>query len=277
MSAEISIGADPELFLRDSSTGKFLSAHGRIPGTKREPHKVPYGAIQVDGTALEFNIEPAKTRVEFIGNIARVMGRLSKEIHRDGNNHLEVVATPVADFEEKYFVQIPTEALELGCDPDFNAYTEEPNVLPEVAPKFRTGSGHIHIGWTSDAGIYEPGHWRTCLDIVRQLDWFIGIPSLTWDKEGIRRRELYGKAGAFRPKPYGVEYRVLSNTWLRDERLIGYVYDQARAAIAAYEQDKIVFRAYGRLAETLINGNTSDLKGYDTILKSYGIKLPTWM
>jgi hypothetical protein len=34
-----------------------------------------------------------------------------------------------------------------------------------------------------------------------------------WDKDK-ERRKLYGKPGAFRPKPYGCEYRVLSNAWV---------------------------------------------------------------
>jgi hypothetical protein len=55
---EFKIGADPEFFLRDKATGKFVSAHGLIPGTKRQPMKVDKGAVQVDGMALEFNIDP---------------------------------------------------------------------------------------------------------------------------------------------------------------------------------------------------------------------------
>ncbi len=40
-----------------------------------------------------------------------------------------------------------------------------------------------------------------------------------YDKD-TERRGMYGKAGAFRPKPYGVEYRTLSNAWLsNDERI----------------------------------------------------------
>jgi hypothetical protein len=46
------------------------------------------------------------------------------------------------------------------------------------------------------------------------------------------RRELYGKAGAFRPKPYGVEYRVLSNRWLNSEALIRWVYNQSQLGMA---------------------------------------------
>jgi hypothetical protein len=45
------------------------------------------------------------------------------------------------------------------------------------------------------------------------LDLRLAVPSLIWDKDK-KRRLLYGKAGCFRPKPYGMEYRTLSNAWL---------------------------------------------------------------
>jgi hypothetical protein len=69
-----------------------------------------------------------------------------------------------------------------------------------------------------------------CITLVKQLDAYLGIPSLEWDKDTLRRR-LYGKAGAFRPKPYGVEYRTLSNAWLKNEMLVRYVYRQTMRAI----------------------------------------------
>ncbi len=56
-------GCDPEVFLMVGD--KYVSAHGLFPGTKAEPFKVEKGAVQVDGLALEFNIDPAKTPEEF--------------------------------------------------------------------------------------------------------------------------------------------------------------------------------------------------------------------
>lgn len=44
------------------------------------------------------------------------------------------------------------------------------------------------------------------------------------------RRELYGKAGAFRPTSYGVEYRTLSNFWLRRKEYMQWVYAQTHRA-----------------------------------------------
>jgi hypothetical protein len=67
----ILIGADPELFVFTRS-GKPVSAHDLIPGTKYEPHEVGNGAVQVDGVAAEFNIDPAANEDEFFFNIAFV-------------------------------------------------------------------------------------------------------------------------------------------------------------------------------------------------------------
>ena len=65
------------------------------------------------------------------------------------------------------------------------------------------------------------------------LDMYLGLPSLIWDRD-TKRRSLYGDFGAFRPKPYGLEYRVLSNAWLAHTRTIGFVYRSARMAMARF-------------------------------------------
>lgn len=60
--------------------------------------------------------------------------------------------------------------------------------------------------------------------LVKQLDASIGLAAMYWDKDD-KRRSMYGAPGAFRPKKYGCEYRVMSNAWLSSPQLIAYVYD----------------------------------------------------
>ena len=54
------------------------------------------------------------------------------------------------------------------------------------------------------------------------MDTFHGFISTILDlsEEAVARRQLYGKAGCHRPTEYGVEYRVLSNYWLKSPHLV---------------------------------------------------------
>ena len=201
------LGADPELFVKDKA-GKFISGYGMIPGTKDEPFKVESGAVQVDGMALEFNIDPAKSAREFSSNIKKVMTSLKGMV-----GDVELAAVPTAYFGKEYMETQPKEALELGCDPDYDAYSGKANPRPDGNVAFRTGAGHIHIGWTEGQDPMNIHHFEACRLVTRALDYYLFPLSQIWDKDK-KRRELYGKQGAFRPKPYGVEYRVLSNAWV---------------------------------------------------------------
>jgi hypothetical protein len=64
------------------------------------------------------------------------------------------------------------------------------------------------------------------ISMVRAMDCIHGIVSTVLDNspEAIARRELYGKPGAHRPKEYGVEYRVLSNYWLKSQNTVMLMY-----------------------------------------------------
>jgi len=216
---QILVGCDPEVFVKKK--GVFLSAFGLIAGDKKNPQKIRRGAVQVDGMALEFNINPADTAAAFEDNISSVLQQTMGMVPG-----YEIFVEPVAiealgvslpksvaDFGEAYIASQPREAKELGCTPDFNAYTKKENPRPDADFPFRTASGHVHIGWTNGVDVNDPGHLEACYSLVKSLDVWLGIPSLSWDSED-RRRQLYGKAGAFRPKHYGLEYRVLSNKWI---------------------------------------------------------------
>lgn len=208
----LTFGCDPELFILNNDTGKFVCAEGLIPGTKLEPYPVKDGAVQVDGMAAEFNIDPVNTFEDFDSKITSVMDQLTKMLPP---NHTLVQKSAVV-FDEDVWNDAPMKAKELGCTPDFNAWTGEVNPPPKCDNKrLRTASGHIHIGWTKDADMTDIQHITACRDLVRQLDYYLGAWSVTQDSDPTRRL-LYGKAGAMRFKPYGVEYRVLSNFWLQD-------------------------------------------------------------
>lgn len=217
------LGADPEFFVQKD--GKLVSAYGLIEGTKEKPLKVNGGAVQVDGMALEFNIDPASTFVEFNDNINSVLNELRKMVPAE----YEFVFKPVAHFGKEYIEAQPEDARRLGCDPDFNAYTGTANVAPDANATFRTASGHIHLGWTEGMDTSNPEHIEACQMMVKQLDGLLGYYSLIYDRD-VQRRSLYGKAGAYRPKPYGVEYRTPSNAWVDNVDLRKVVFDAAHSA-----------------------------------------------
>lgn len=220
----LKVGADPEVFVKQN--GAFVSAHGLVQGTKELPFKVNKGAVQVDGMALEFNIDPAENETEFNENIQTVMSILGGMVPEH-----ELEPIPTAVFGKSYMEKQPQEALELGCDPDFDAWNDgKENPRPDGAADFRTGAGHIHIGWTEGVDITHPEHLEACITVVKQLDWSLGILSTLFDKDE-KRRELYGNWGAFRPKSYGVEYRVPSNAWLKHPELVKWVYRTVNTAI----------------------------------------------
>lgn len=219
----IRIGTDPELFAFEGESP--VSVHDLMPGTKAEPCKVPLGAIQVDGVAAEFNIEPAETSDAFLKNIRHVQDIMQKVVisQRPG---LILRAVPTVTFDKAYFEDLPFSAKELGCEPDFSAYTGEANPKPHTDKPMRTGSGHIHIQFVKDFvdDPHNPVHMAQCCDLVKTLDATLYPLSLEWDKDE-QRRELYGSKGSFRPKRYGVEYRVLSNAWLKDDATVRKVFD----------------------------------------------------
>lgn len=244
----LKIGCDPELFLMGAD--RFISAHGMLSGTKEKPLPVPHGALQIDGTAVEFNIDPAVTVQEFVDNIESVMKELKNRFPQ-----FSLAPVPVAHYTPEYFYTIPESARELGCNPDFDAWTGEMNIIEEVEnTTFRTGSGHIHLGWGEDFDVFSEEHFYKCMSVVRQLDYYLGMYTLLWDPDPTRRK-LYGKAGAFRPKPYGVEYRVPSNAWLAKNITTRFVFNAVQKAWEDLEAGKIAESAHGDIARHLINEN----------------------
>lgn len=245
---KILVGADPEVFVKDGN-GHLVSAHGMNKGTKESPIAYPHGAMQVDGMALEFNINPASDEEEWVRNITEML-----QVCRDTvPNGCELAILPTAEFGAKLIAAQPEEARELGCSPDFNAWTGDENVPPNAELPFRTGAGHIHIGFTEGADIEDPVHISSCRALVKQLDYFLGVPSVLLDGDTLRR-DMYGAAGCFRPKSYGVEYRTLSNFWLQSEEQIRWAYRQTIKAVKLMGTCRME-NNYGTNASYIINSS----------------------
>jgi len=259
------VGADPELFVQDRTSGKFISAHGMVQGDKKNPFVVDKGAVQVDGMALEFNIDPAKSKEEFVDNLQTVMSTL-KGMCPD----YDVVAVPTAEFGFEYIASQPDEAKILGCEPDYNAWTGKANPRPNAETSFRTGAGHVHIGWTEGMDIESQSHLEDCELFVKALDSTLYLLSCLWDSDK-KRRQLYGALGAYRPKSYGVEYRVLSNAWLESKEKMDIVYDVITAVHSKLVGGKVAFvsdspRSVGEWEKVLTDSSQPNRRYYTEVV-----------
>jgi len=222
----MTLGCDPEIFLVDHQQN-LISAIEKIGGSKSIPRplfKLGKGfAVQEDNVALEYNIPASRSADEFAKNINKIMKHLSKEVSGMGLafSNLSAAIFPPEQLEHP-------RALEFGCDPDYNAWTLDVNPKPKADnPGLRSCGGHVHVG--ADVGNLP--------ELIKRMDLFLAVPSQLQDK-GILRKQLYGKAGAFRQKPYGGEYRTLSNYWIFNEALIKWVWNNTQLALDS-EQLKV--------------------------------------
>lgn len=210
---KVTIGCDPEFFLKDTKTGAYTSAHDMVPGDKKNPYKLKDGAVQVDGTAVEFNINPASSEEEFVHNIDSVLTQIREMIDK----RFEFAFIPAIYYPKAYFDSLPDYTKVLGCDPDYDGYNgREIKRYPDNYPGLRTGSGHIHIGWGKDLDTTDPDHFADCKFFSHWFSYFYDRQREVFDTDKLRGN-LYGTKQPFRPKPYGVECRAPSNAWLRDK------------------------------------------------------------
>lgn len=234
------IGADPELFFQDNS-GKLISVINLIGGSKENPMPIGEGcAIQEDNVAAEFCIPPATNADNFIKSINFALSDLQTRAEQLGLTPSKLASGQFSKDQLNNY-----KAQTFGCDPDINAYTQEYNPRPlSNDPTLRSCGGHVHVGTTHDK-----------YNMIKVMDAMLGVPSVLLDNDN-RRRELYGKAGAFRPKPYGVEYRTLSNFWIWDKELIKWVYHQTNSAVNKFStMVKAITEDTNDIVEAINTGN----------------------
>lgn len=254
------IGCDVEIFGK-TSEGKHIALCDKIGGSKSSPLQVPHlpegFAVQEDNVALEYNIPPADTMLGFVENVS-IMRAECKTILKTLTLELSEVASMSFDTEQL----VSDKAKEFGCEPDYNAWTKKQNPRPKTGnPFLRTCGGHVHVGTDE----------QNMIDGTKLMDLFLGVPSVLLDNSpsSVERRRLYGKAGAMRPKPYGWEYRVLSNFWMFNNKLIAWVYDNTRRAV---KEEMTLPKSMGKDIQACINTGDKSLAG--SLIKEFNISMP---
>lgn len=248
MKVPFKLGCDPEIFCLDRNNN-FRSAIDTFGGTKEEPRpllELGEGfCVQEDNVALEFNIPPSESSEVFIKNINRVVAHLASIAGDSFDLHFSKESGVL--FPEDQLIDI--RALEFGCDPDFNAWTGKANPRPAAGDfRLRSAGGHVHVG------IEDKLSKRDKCRIAQLMDLHLGVPSVLMDN-GTLRKELYGKAGAMRFKPYGLEYRTLSNFWVFSDTLNKWVWDATERALDDYKKGYDVSDMQELITSTINSNN----------------------
>lgn len=260
----LKIGADPEFFIQDTQ-GNLKSIIGLLGGTKDNPVAIDdfHGDFKMleDNVAAEYNIPPASTAEEFIEYIQWPQKYIQTLLNAKNLtiNHSASASFPDVELQSK-------EAWIFGCEPDFNIYTGDKNTAPEAKDKnFRSCGGHVHVGLIDPNNKKEKLNIEQAKNNIKNMDIWLGVWSVIADKD-TTRKQLYGKAGAFRPKPYGFEYRVLSNFWIFDPGLIKEVFNRTKEAIN--DTRNIFLSEQERIINIINTGNVKDATNFG---KTYGI------
>ena len=248
---KITLGADPEVFAR-SKNGRPMSVIGKFPGSKEKPFEIEgVGALQVDNVACEFNTIPATSPDEFSKAVAMPLKAVEEFLQK---KKLLLCDKAYLEFPPKQLECV--EACTAGCDPDYNAYSGEMNTPPDYwSTNARSVAGHVHVGIDEISEKDKPM-------LVRALDLIMTIPALK--HEDPDRRTLYGKAGCFRNKSYGVEYRTPSNHWIFSDARRKWVFECVQRAVEVFREITLP-----NDLEDVINNH--DLHRAEMLIEAYGL------
>lgn len=225
----VSFGADPEFFFKQG--GEIVGAEKIIPkeGVKHPllPSRTPTTII--DGVQAEFNPASNTCRESFSGNLRQCFVELQANLQ--GKN-VELDFSAGVKITKEELESLVKENQVFGCTPSANVYGES-HIQVQDASKYyyRSAGGHIHLGtYNSHSMILKSNPTA----VVQMLDILLGNTCVLLDRDpgNIERRKNYGRAGEYRLPAHGLEYRTLSNFWLRHYVLMSFVMGVARFAVA---------------------------------------------
>ncbi len=244
------LGLDPEYSAINKETGLAKSAHLIIGDKKLQQYEVAgdhpsfvgfrntgemNGAeVERDGAAFEVRSKvQSSCRDNIIPYVAEAMRMSQAELPED----YALSSAPVFTLED-IPKDSPKDVFEFGCNPDYNAYTLQPQVpqLDEGDLRRYTG-GHIHVSywpWAKNNKEQQAG-------LAVLMDAYIGLPLVAmmgnaFAEGEAERREYYGKAGSFRydDSKGKFEYRVPSGRLLLTPFYLGWALGNIRVIDRAF-------------------------------------------
>lgn len=273
----ISFGADPEFFF--SKKGLVIGAEKVLPKQGVQLLDMSTGlpagkpTIVIDGVQAEFNPTPHYCRQIFSNNLKSCFVKLAEQLAKNEGVSADFVQTVEVSKQEMESLDKSTQ--QFGCSPSNNAYEKSEISIKDASKyKYRSAGGHVHIGYSDDE--MRALLTSSPVEAVKLLDVLVGNTCVLLDRDpgNIERRKVYGRAGEFRSPPHGLEYRTLSNFWIRNYTLMSFVLGMTRFALSvALDKDasgQILSLVNMKKIQEAINTNDFDL-AYENFNEIKGI------
>lgn len=232
----ITFGCDPEFFFRRD--GEVVGAEKVLPLSGLSVGDGSLGKVIIDGVQAELNPSPSYCReVEgrYIGSAFLAVREHMKKFERLAIDFSQTIKLSDGDFDK-----LSDSSKKFGCMPSKNAGKGGVMGKISVNPatyRYRSAGGHIHIGDNGNDAVNAV--LKDPVRLVKMFDILVGNTCVLIDRDSgnIERRKVYGQAGEFRTPPHGVEYRTLSNFWLRSYELMSLAFGLVRHAVIIVAND----------------------------------------
>lgn len=265
----IILGCDPELFLERD--GRIIGSERVIPEAGLKPGNSIKATVVRDGIQVELN-PTASANMTMVGrSISTAFEMLAREVRK--HEGVSISFRDLVDVERAELDALSETSRVLGCKPSKNIYGVRPITVDPKTYTKRSAGGHAHFGLS----LFSRSLFEERDNMVSPFDIFVGNTCTMIDRgPGAKeRRENYGRAGEYRTPTYGVEYRTLSNFWLRNYSLMTLVYGLSSIAISMINEglqanpveDELIEMVNIKNFVTAIDTNDAELarKNFDSI------------
>lgn len=238
------LGSDPEFFF--TKDDKVVPSNLVLPEEGSD--------VIRDGFQGELNPATDTCRQTSGTYIARAIAKAVKFAEESGTKiSLKVGHTITDDVWKKTSLGMRR----FGCNPTENAHEQRFRRVTGTREKFRAAGGHIHMA-------LDASERNDLGKVVMLMDIVAGNTCVLVDRDpdNAKRRKNYGRAGEHRIKDYGLEYRVLSNFWLKSYTLWSMATILLRNAVSIHKAglaDELISKFDMKKVREAINNNDFEL------------------